>query len=253
MSRLTSRAPILLFLAVAAIACTRGASSSGQKAVSASGQDSVPSVDQASEMFRVVPGERFGAVTPTASYADLARVYGSANVSEERVQCAEGLCDERGTVIKVPGCPETVRVFWRDTVALREPATVKAALDLDQYGDSTLRGCWRTEHGLGIGTTLRDLELFNDGAFHLEPLGEWDYAGYVGPWLGGRLTDLLEPTSGPRISLRVDFLTSRGLTRSQFDSVSRPARDSLRSDEPLLKRLNPRVVESWMTFSAGER
>jgi len=165
------------------------------------------------------------------------------------VQCAEGSCDEPGTTVVVPGCPDTLEVFWEDTVALSRPSVVTAAVSLGQYGDS-VRGCWRTEQGLGIGTTLQELEGFNAAPFQIAPLGEWDYAGYVGPWLGGRLANVLDAASGPRIGLRVDFLTQGSLTRAQYDSLSGRNRDSLRSDEPLLRRLNPRVVEFFMSFAA---
>ncbi len=231
-----------LLLAVLALGCARGGSSSP------SGSSHQDSTGQDTTLFQVVPGQRFGAVTDTVTHADLARLFGAANVHEARVQCAEGSCNERGTVVKIPRCPDTLRVFWRDTVALRGPSTVEAALSFSQYGDSTLHGCWRTEEGLGAGTTLRELESFNHGPFQLEPLGEWDYAGYVGPWLHGRLSGVLEPASGPRIGLRVDFLSSDGLSDSEFEQLSKPGRDSLRSDEPLLRKLNPRVVEMTMTF-----
>ncbi len=203
-------------------------------------------------LFRVVPGQQFGAVAPTTSHADLVRVFGAGNVHQSRVQCAEGSCDEPGTTVVVPGCPDTLEVFWEDTVALSRPSVVTAAVSFGQYGDS-VRGCWRTEQGLGIGTTLQELEGFNAAPFQVAPLGEWDYAGYVGPWLGGRLANLLDAASGPRIGLRVDFITNRDLTRVQYDSLSGRNRDSLRSDEPLLRRLNPRVVEFFMSFGAPEQ
>jgi hypothetical protein len=208
-----------------------------------------PAYGQDSTRFRVVPGQRFGAVTPTVGHADLVRLFGAANVHLGRVQCAEATCNEPGTAVKVPGCPDTLEIFWSDTVALRRPATVTAALGFDQYGDSSLHGCWRTQEGLGIGTSLQDLEAMNQRAFQLAPLGEWDYAGGVGPWLGGRLGTLLHPTSGSWVGLRVDFLSAGTLSDSEFDQVSKPQRDSLRSDEPLVRRLNPRVVQFWMTFS----
>jgi len=167
------------------------------------------------------------------------------------VQCAEGSCDEPGTTVVVPGCPDTLEVFWEDTVALSRPSIVTAAVSLGQYGDS-IRGCWRTQEGLGVGTTLQELEGFNAAPFQVAPLGEWDYAGYVGPWLGGRLANLLLAESGPRIGLRVDFITTGGLTQVQYDSLAKPNRDSLRSDEPLLRRLNPRVVEFFMTFATAD-
>ena len=221
------------------MALTRPTSDSGAR---------TPGAGRDTTLFRVTPGQRFGAVTATVSHVDLVQLFGKANVHLGRVQCAEGSCNEPGTVVKVPGCPDTLEVFWIDTVALSTPATVTAALRFDQYGDSSLHGCWRTQQGLGIGTPLQDLEALNQGPFQLDPLGEWDYAGGVGPWLGGRLGTLLQPASGPWIGLRVDFLSSGTLSPPEFQQVSKPQRDSLRSDEPLVRRLNPRVVQFWMTF-----
>jgi len=176
-------------------------------------------------------------------------MFGAGNVHRSRVQCAEATCDEPGTTVVVPGCPDTLEIFWEDTVALSRPSVVTAAVSLGQYGDS-IRGCWRTQEGLGVGTTLQELEGFNAAPFQVASLGEWDYAGYVGPWLGGRLDTLLDPASAPRIGLRVDFITNGDLTEVQYATLEKRNRDSLRSDEPLLRRLNPRVVEFFMSFAA---
>src|SRR5438552_823662 len=142
-------------------------------------------------------------------------------------------------------CPTCSTSGWRISEIRRPFLRAGVAVSLGQYGDS-VRGCWRTEQGLGIGTTLQELEGFNAAPFQIAPLGEWDYAGYVGPWLGGRLANVLDAASGPRIGLRVDFLTQGSLIRAQYDSLSGRNRDSLRSDEPLLRRLHPRVVELFM-------
>src|SRR5437867_6981639 len=64
-----------------------------------------PRADQSSQdptLFRVVPGQQFGAIAPTTSHADLVRVFGAGNVHRSRVQCAEGSCDEPGTTVVVP-------------------------------------------------------------------------------------------------------------------------------------------------------
>ncbi len=74
-----------------------------------------------------------------------------------------------------------------------------------------------------------------------------------GRGLAGRLANLLAAASGPRIGLRVDFLTTGDLTQVQYDSLAKPNRDSLRSDEALLRRLNPRVVEFFMNFATRDQ
>ena len=45
---------------------------------------------------------------------------------------------------------------------------------------------WRTPAGIRVGTGLGEAVIFNDGPFAFCGF-EWDYAGKMGSWLGGKL------------------------------------------------------------------
>src|SRR5207253_6254943 len=96
MAKRISRRLTPLLLAVLTLGCARGGSSSP------SGSSHQDSTGQDTTLFQVVPGQRFGAVTDTVTHADLARLFGAANVHEASVQCDEGSCNEPGTVVNVP-------------------------------------------------------------------------------------------------------------------------------------------------------
>jgi hypothetical protein len=83
------------------------------------------------------------------------------------------------------------------------------------YGE----GNWGTEYGLGLGTTLKELEKMNGKPFQFAGFG-WDYGGIV-TWEGGNLdtmsaTVVLDfppnnshPESDSLIGDRVDLMSNQ--------------------------------------------
>lgn len=123
---------------------------------------------------RVIPGERVGPVTASTSEDAIREVLDAEAVVRTEVEVGEGFCYP-GTVL-FPGSSERIEVTWQDTGRL-SPAIVR--IDVPEAP-------WRTPEGIGIGSTLRELEEANGGPFLFLGFG-WDYGGRISDWQGGRL------------------------------------------------------------------
>jgi hypothetical protein len=126
----------------------------------------------------IVPGARVGAITAKSTLADVARVYGEANVRLKRVHSG----DSDGGVVALVVFPDDslrrLEIAFGDTVNLRYPKVV------------TLRGSqsvWHTVGGVTLGTTVDELQKLNAKPFEFNGFG-WDYGGQVVNWHGGTMS-----------------------------------------------------------------
>jgi hypothetical protein len=115
-------------------------------------------------------------------------------------------------------------ISWSDTVARARPEFIRVS-----------RGStWRVVPGVGIGTSLEELEELNDGTFETTGFG-WDYGGTVIGWSGGRLDSLwsdrvivrLAPADDAPAELEAQVLGDRNYP----------------SEHPAMQALNPTVYE----------
>lgn len=112
----------------------------------------------------IVPGKRIGPVGADTSESDLVDLFGPDAVVREDVYLAEGFCTP-GTIV-LPGTPDRLEITWIDSLRTR-PASVSVG----EKGAS-----WRTSAGVGIGTTLDDLERVAGRPVSFGGFG-WDYGG----------------------------------------------------------------------------
>ncbi len=112
----------------------------------------------------------------TADESALRRVFGSADVKEERIDIGEGETVP-GTVLFPDDSTIRLMIIWGDTINRRFPNR------LVLRGDSSR---WSVAEGITLGTALAELEKLNARPFTLARFG-WDYAGVVMDWRGGRL------------------------------------------------------------------
>lgn len=188
--------------------------------------------DSTGDLWRVVPGERFGPVGPDMSETGLRALLGASRVVPADVYLGEGLCTSGAHIF--PGRDWQVDVAWADSARSR-PAFARA------------RGPgapWRTDRGVGIGTTLRRLEELRGEPVSFGGLG-WDYGGGI-EW----------PEGGGTVSLRLDVDPTQ---RALLDTLARTnprlvelyGDRQVRSDHPLLDTLTLRVVEMGMGWRAA--
>ncbi|HIK54839.1 MAG TPA: hypothetical protein IGS37_06720 [Synechococcales cyanobacterium M55_K2018_004] len=113
--------------------------------------------------LQVVPGDRFGPVTPATTRDDLARWYGVERLTDEEIPIGEGET-QPGTVVNL-GETQSFTVVWTDENRtkvdhIRNPGSA-----------------WKTPQGIGIGTAFDTLQQ-QLGPFQLYGFA-WDYSGTV--------------------------------------------------------------------------
>lgn len=126
--------------------------------------------------FQIVPGVKVGAITARTSEADLKKIYGGKNVRAGDIGIGEGETVP-GTIVYPNDPRKRIEIAWKDATAKKSP-------DFVQFnGDKSL---WTIAPGISLGTSLKALEQFNGKGFVLTGF-EWDYAGTVIDWNGGKL------------------------------------------------------------------
>ena len=143
---------------------------------------------EAGGLWSLEPGKRFGSIGPASSEAQVREQYGHTSTRPADVHIGEGFCAPGLRVF--PGEPREFEVAWSDASRAR-PAFVRTA------GSE-----WRTPAGVGVGSTLTDLERMNGGPVEFSGFG-WDYGGRL-RWQedsGEVLLQLaIDPTSMPRLT-----------------------------------------------------
>jgi hypothetical protein len=191
----------------------------------------------------IVPGVRVGPLTASSGRADLERIFGAAPMVDRAIDMGDDSA-RPGTVVYPNDPSATLAIVWRDETR-RLPEQVLVC-----YGLARGAACrWRTASGIGINTSLRELENANGRPFLL--LGfERDFAGTVMSWEGGKLARELEETG--RLVLRLSAKTSGNeqfippLTASEEAAV---LAERIPSDHPAMRKLNPGVYSILVVFS----
>jgi len=177
-----------------------------------------------SSTWAVVPGERFGLVDPQTSEADLRESLGPDAVLSEQVYLAEGFCTD-GTRL-FPGSPYEIEVAWADSARTR-PAFVRSR---------SPDGPWRTPSGVGVGTSLAELEGLKDESISFSGFG-WDYGG-GSSWdeAGGTLSLRLGTAAAP-----VETLDALARTDPRVEEIYGDR--TVRSDHPIIRQITVLVEE----------
>lgn len=176
----------------------------------------------------VEPGVRVGPITASSSVQDLRKAFGDSAVVDGDIDIGEGVT-ELGTVVDL-GPSKRLAVLWK--APHKNPSKVIVCYEWSQ-GDCM----WRTSSGIGMNTTLKDLEKLNGRPFKLLGFG-WDLSGTVFSWEGGNLA-----ASSKGLILR--------LSPSQTDSEE--YRTVLGDGEflsslPAMQKLNPTVYQMDLEF-----
>lgn len=188
----------------------------------------------------IVPGERFGPITKQTSESELIEIYGADVVRrvDLPVEESESLYDP-GTVIFPDDPLRKVSIKWHDEENYRYPS------ELYVWGDSSL---WKTDRGITLGTTVRELEVLNGKPFGLAGFG-WDYGGTVLDSNGGVLVELgFEDPDRPSSDwLRRTLLLRVGpkprprkdVSMEEYQTITGDIR--LLSDHPVLRKVTLKV------------
>ena len=195
------------------------------------------SVQIQAQDFQIVPGRSVGQITQNTSEEQLIKIFGAQNVKRANVHVGEGEM-QPGTVLFPSDSRKKLSILWRDATRQRpEKITIS--------GKNTF---WKTDRGITIGTTLSTIEELNGRAFTLTGFG-WDYSGTVLHSNGGLIAELGNE-SGEEITGRTLLL------RLEPDSALQKTPEykallgdgKFLSDNPAMRKLNPRVYEIIVEF-----
>ncbi|MBX7174157.1 MAG: hypothetical protein K1X72_24505 [Pyrinomonadaceae bacterium] len=180
----------------------------------------------AQKSYTIVPGVKFGEITSRTSEADLKKIYGSKNVKRDEIGLGEGETMP-GTVVFPNDEKKRFSIVWKNEKTRNSPDFIQF------FGE---KSPWKINNGVGIGTTLKELEKLNGKPFELAGF-QWDYSGTVYSWKSGKLAKLFG-NDGNKVSLMLNP-----------DYEKAPAKDldamvgdgGFSSSHKSMQRLNPRV------------
>jgi hypothetical protein len=193
----------------------------------------------------MVPGNRVGPITFQTSEAKLREIFGEPNVRRENIYVGEGETTP-GTVLFPNDQEKTLAIFWSDDKPWISPRQVRLK------GSSFV---WKTDKSISLGTRLKAVERINGRPFILAGFG-WDYGGTTIHSNGGRLRELgIGYVESPVRHVRDRLLSLRfevddaQLNLRHYRSVNGDRDFS--SGHPAMQRLNPRVDEIFILFTAN--
>lgn len=182
----------------------------------------------------VEPGVRVGPITASSSEQDLRKVFGDSAIADKDIDVGEGVT-EAGTEIYGAIPAKRLAVLWRDPATRKNPSKVIVCY-LWMQGDCM----WRTSSGIGINTSLEDLERLNGRPFKLLGFG-WDYSGTVSSFEGGNLAATIK--GGLILRLTPD---EAGTNSEEYGTVL--GEGEFLSNLPAMQKLNPAVYQMDLEF-----
>jgi hypothetical protein len=187
----------------------------------------------------IVPGERVGPITATTSAEMLQTIFGPGDVESVDVYVGEGVTEPGAAVF--PGDPtRRLEVLWTD-------AARTAVKEVRLRGNSTK---WRTQEGISLGSTLKDIERLNGWPFRLVGFA-WDYGGTITGCGRGHLRmlgclDGKGTSQGARAVLR---LAPSADARALPEHAAVIGDREFSSGHPAMQKLNPSVSQVIVRLS----
>jgi hypothetical protein len=189
--------------------------------------------DEATDKWFLDPAGKSGAVTRSTTEADLIKLYDAKNVKRGDMDLGEGFT-EPATFLFQDDPISKIAISWKD----KEKQAYPARIQIDgQKSD------WNTYGRVTLGTSLKELEKLNGGAFELFGF-EWDYSGTISSWEKGKLEETFH-TKG-KVTLRLSPNEEMRAQTPEFQSVLGDGTFS--SADPTMQKLNPRVCQIIWVF-----
>ena len=187
----------------------------------------------------IIPGERVGPITRTTSDTMLTEIFGAQNTEPAEVNLGEGF-KAPGTVIYPSDAAKKLEVIWTD-------ASRTIPKEIRLTGNSS---DWRTEEGITLGTTLKELERLNGFPFRLAGFA-FDYGGTITDCGLGRLIMLGCNEANSRIHERklALRLTPNIELRGNNEYRQVVGDRVFSSGHPAMQKLNPMVYQLILHFN----
>ncbi|MDQ0504817.1 hypothetical protein [Xanthobacter agilis] len=169
-----------------------------------------------------------GPFAPNSTAINLAADFGQANVVTGTVTSPDG--NSSPGVVLLPNDPAlAMEISFKDPGALAGPRRISF----------TEESTW-TVNGIGIGSTIADLEKANGGPFRIQGFGG-AAGGVVADWQGGRLANI-----GGGCRPGVQLALPATVSNAAQGKVSGPRR--LSSTDASVRAANPTVGVFWINY-----
>lgn len=177
--------------------------------------------------FIIQPGIAFGRITPTSSALQLSELYGKNNIITENTYAAEKGKPQKRTILFPKDPKKELTILWKDEARLQYPKSISIL---------GYQSTWRTEEGITLGTTLKEIEMINQSPFRVFCYAHPQRGG-IASWNNGKLQQEYQST----FSLIFDLSHPPDKLLHVETEVLIDASD-LPSDHEILQKLNPTVI-----------
>jgi hypothetical protein len=127
--------------------------------------------------WKVIPGEQVGRIKANFNGSDIYKTFGKENVMETEIGLGEG--ETKKGLLIFPKTKNELQVLFDGNEKFDQLESIKIK------GEGSM---WKTDSGIKVGMTLDELVKANEKDFNFYGF-EWDYAGKLANWNGGKLTD----------------------------------------------------------------
>jgi hypothetical protein len=169
-----------------------------------------------------------GPFAPNTTAINIAADFGQANVITGNIMSPDG-STAPGIILLPNDSALSLEIAWKDPANMVAPRRVA-------FTEST---AW-TVNGVGIGTSLSDLERANGKPFRIQGFGG-NAGGVVADWRGGRLGNL-----GGGCVLGAQLALSAGASDGAQARISGPK--VYASNDPAIRAANPSVGVFWVNY-----
>ncbi|MFK7774160.1 MAG: hypothetical protein AB8F94_18560 [Saprospiraceae bacterium] len=126
-----------------------------------------------------IPGQQVGRIKTNFNGSDIYKIFGKENVLETEIGLGEG--ETKKGLLVFPKTNNEIQVLFEGNEEMMKLESIRI-----NGTDSK----WETDSGIKVGTTLEELVAANGKDFNFYGF-EWDYAGKLANWNGGKLNDKL--------------------------------------------------------------
>ena len=174
---------ILLFT-IAIASCEFGSSSTVENGNAITDKSKKPISTNPVKIERIdnwtcIPGEQVGRIKASFNSSDIYKTFGKENVMETEIGLGEG--ETKKGLLVFPKTNNEIQVLFQGNEEMTKLESIRI-----KGTDSK----WKTNAGIKVGSTLEELVTANGKDFNFYGF-EWDYAGKLANWNGGKLNDKL--------------------------------------------------------------
>lgn len=172
----------------------------------------------------IIPNKSFGLITSSTVKTELNKLYGTEKIQETIVFSYEGINIE-GTEVIFDDTTDNFTIEWND-----DNLTPKIIRIMNQNSH------WKTKEGIGIGSTLKEVENANGKTFTI-------YGYEIDSYLAGTIKNW---NSGNLQGLNLQFRITKDLPTEEYLKIM--GDDGILSDNPLLEKADLQVEKILVVF-----